>query len=165
LFKGLTVIENILLGRHSHMRAGLAACAAYWGTALSEEKRQRKRAEEVLQFIGIAEYRDAQADALPYGLQKRVELGRALALEPELLLLDEPMAGMTPGEKIEMVRLIRSVNEERKVTIILIEHDMGVVMRISQRILVLDHGVKIAEGSPAEVVANSAVIAAYLGQD
>jgi branched-chain amino acid transport system ATP-binding protein len=165
LFKGMTVLENILIGRHSHMRAGLISCAAFWGPARAEERLQRKRAGEILKFLGLDAIKDAQVDALPYGLQKRVELGRALALEPELLLLDEPMAGMTPGEKKEMVQLIRELNRSHGITVILIEHDMGVVMKISQRILVLDHGMRIAEGSPAEVASDPTVIAAYLGQD
>jgi len=165
LFKGMTVLGNILVGRHSHMRAGLISCAAFWGPARTEERLQRRRAEEILKFLGLDALKDAQVDALPYGLQKRVELGRALALEPELLLLDEPMAGMTPGEKNEMVWLIRELNRSHGITVILIEHDMGVVMKISQRILVLDHGIRIAEGSAAEVASDPTVIAAYLGQD
>ncbi|WP_297638577.1 ABC transporter ATP-binding protein [Caldilinea sp.] len=164
LYTGLTTLENLMAARHIHIKENALASALYWGPAQREEIRHRRVVEEIMDFLEIAHIRKAVVGALPYGLRKRVELGRALALEPKLLLLDEPMAGMNIEEKEDMARFILDVHERRGVTIILIEHDMGLVMDISHRVLVLDFGSKIAEGSPDEVRNNPAVIRAYLGQ-
>ncbi|MDE0147125.1 MAG: ABC transporter ATP-binding protein [Rhodospirillaceae bacterium] len=165
LFRGLTVIENILVGRHLHMRTGLFAGGIHWGPARREELENRRRVEEIVEFLNLTEYRTRTADTLPYGLQKRVELGRSLAAEPAMLILDEPMAGMNRQEKEDMVRVVVDANVDLKTTIILIEHDMSVVMDISDRVVVLDHGEKIAEGDAETVRQDEAVIRAYLGQD
>ena len=165
LFKGMTVIDNILVGRHLHIECGFFASALCWGRGEREERRSRQAVQRVIDFLEMDHIRTAAADTLPYGLRKRVELGRALAAEPRLLLLDEPMAGMNAEEKQDMVRFILAANEELGATIILIEHDMGVVMDISDRIVVLNHGEKIAEGRPAEVRENLLVVRAYLGDD
>jgi branched-chain amino acid transport system ATP-binding protein len=164
LFGGLTVLDNILLGRHVHMRAGVLKSMIYWGLAAREEIAHRARCEEIIEFLRLQDIRKQPASALPYGLRKRVELGRALAVEPRLLLLDEPMGGMNQEEKENMARFILDVNQEWGVTMLLIEHDMGVVMDISDQVVVLDSGQRIAVGRPADVQANLAVIAAYLGE-
>jgi branched-chain amino acid transport system ATP-binding protein len=164
LFAGMTVLDNLMLGRHVHMRSGVLGSFLYWGFAQKEEVAHRKRVEDIIDFLKIQDLRRRPTGSLAYGLRKRVELGRALALDPKILLLDEPMGGMNQEEKEDMARFILDVNEEWGTTIILIEHDMGVVMDISDRIAVLDMGQKIAEGSPDEVRANPQVIKAYLGE-
>jgi branched-chain amino acid transport system ATP-binding protein len=164
LFRGMTVLDNLMLGRHVHMRAGVIKSVLYWGLAQKEEVAHRRAVEDIIDFLKIQDLRRRPTGSLAYGLQKRVELGRALALDPKVLLLDEPMGGMNQEEKEDMARFILDVNEERGVTVILIEHDMGVVMDISDRVAVLDMGQKIAEGTPDEVRANPRVIKAYLGE-
>jgi branched-chain amino acid transport system ATP-binding protein len=164
LFRGMSVLDNIMVGRHLHMRAGLLSSGLFWGPAQREEIRHRAAVERIIDFLEINHLRKVSAGALPYGLQKRVELGRALAAEPKLLLLDEPMAGMNLEEKEDMARFILDVNDEWGTTMLLIEHDMGVVMDISNRVMVLDHGEKIAEGSPDHVRTDPVVVRAYLGE-
>ena len=163
LFRGLTVLDNLMLGRHVRMKSGVLASLLYWGPAQREETEHRERCEEIIDFLKLTNLRKQPAGSLPYGLQKRVELGRALAVDPALLLLDEPMAGMNQEEKEDMVRYVLDVNDEWGTTIVLIEHDMGVVMDISDRVAVLDQGLKISEGTPDEVRADTHVIEAYLG--
>jgi branched-chain amino acid transport system ATP-binding protein len=160
----MTVLDNLLLGRHVHMKTGVLSAFLYWGLAQKEEVVHRKRVEDIIDFLRIQDLRRRPTGSLAYGLQKRVELGRALALDPKILLLDEPMGGCNHEEKEDMARFILDVNEEWGVTVILIEHDMGVVMDISDRVAVLDMGQKIAEGTPDEVRANPRVIKAYLGE-
>ncbi|HTS52073.1 MAG TPA: ABC transporter ATP-binding protein [Burkholderiales bacterium] len=164
LFRGMTVLDNLMLGRHVHMKAGVFASFIYWGLAQTEEVEHRERVEEIIEFLKLQDLRRRATGSLAYGLRKRVELGRALALDPKVLLLDEPMGGMNQEEKEDMARFILDVKEEWGTTVILIEHDMGVVMDISDRVAVLDMGRKIAEGTPDEVQANSQVIKAYLGE-
>ncbi|MBV8889063.1 MAG: ABC transporter ATP-binding protein [Alphaproteobacteria bacterium] len=163
LFGGMTVLDNIMLGRHVRMKAGVLASLLYWGPVQREEITHRARAEELIDFLELQDLRKQPTAALAYGLRKRVELARALALDPKVLLLDEPMGGMNQEEKEDMARFIIDVNEQWGTTIILIEHDMAVVMDISDRVAVLDRGRKIAEGSPGEVQAHPEVIRAYLG--
>ncbi len=163
LFKGMSVIDNIMSGRNLHMKTNLFQQAIRWGAAEREETEHREFVEKIIDFLEIQPYRKTPVGRLPYGLQKRVDLGRALAMEPQVLLLDEPMAGMNVEEKQDMSRFILDVNDEYGTTIVLIEHDMGVVMDISDRIVVLDYGKKIGDGTPQEVRANPDVISAYLG--
>ena len=163
LFRGMTVLDNLMLGRHVHMRSGVLASFVYWGLAQKEEVAHRRRVEDIIDFLKIQDLRRRPTGSLAYGLQKRVELGRALALDPKILLLDEPMGGCNHEEKEDMARYVLDVNQEWGTTIILIEHDMGVVMDISDRVVVLDMGHKIAEGTPEEVRADARVIKAYLG--
>ena len=163
LFKGMTVLDNLMTGRNLKMHAGFLAQALWYGPALREEIEHRVAVERIIDFLQIEAIRKTPVGRLPYGLQKRVELGRALAAEPDMLLLDEPMAGMNVEEKEDMCRFILDVNDEFGTTIVLIEHDMSVVMDLSDRVVVLDYGRKIGDGSPDEVRNNQAVIDAYLG--
>jgi branched-chain amino acid transport system ATP-binding protein len=163
LFKGMSTLDNIMTGRFTHMKRGLLWQAVWKGPAEREEIENRAVVEKIIDFLEIQHIRKRPVGSLPYGLQKRVELGRALAAEPKLLLLDEPMAGMNVEEKEDMCRFILDVNDEFGTTIALIEHDMGVVMDISDRVVVLDYGRKIGDGTPDEVRANPDVINAYLG--
>ena len=163
LFKGMSTLDNILTGRLLHMKSGLLSQALYWGKYLKEEVAHREKVEEIIDFLEIQAIRKTPVGRLPYGLQKRVELGRALAAEPDLLLLDEPMAGMNVEEKEDMSRFIIETNDQLGTTIALIEHDMGVVMDLSDRVVVLDYGRQLADGEPDEVRGNQAVIDAYLG--
>ncbi len=163
LFKGMTTLDNLMTGRALYMRSSILSQALYWGRALREEEEQRRHVEKVIDFLEIEAIRQTPVGTLPYGLQKRVELGRALAAEPQLLLLDEPMAGMNVEEKEDMSRFILDIRDEFGITCVLIEHDMGVVMDISDRVVVLDYGRKIADGPPHIVRTDQHVIDAYLG--
>ena len=163
LFKGMSVIDNIMTGRNLKIKSNLLLQALRIGPAEREEIRHREFVEHIIDFLEIQAFRKTPVGQLPYGLQKRVDLGRALAMEPQVLLLDEPMAGMNVEEKQDMCRFILDVNEEFGTTVVLIEHDMGVVMDISDRVVVLDYGKKIGDGAPQEVRDNPDVISAYLG--
>jgi len=163
LFKGMSVLDNLMTGRNLKMHSTMLEQAVYWGRARREELQHRGKVEEIIDFLNLESVRKTPVGRLPYGVQKRVELGRALAAEPSLLLLDEPMAGMNLEEKEDMCRFVLDVNEEFGTTIVLIEHDMGVVMDISDRVTVLDYGRLLAVGTPEEVRNNQEVIDAYLG--
>jgi branched-chain amino acid transport system ATP-binding protein len=159
----MTVLENLMLGGHARVKAGVLSGGIYWGLAQKREIEYRKQIEGIIDFLEMADVRKALVGPLAYGIQKRIEFGRALALDPKLVILDECMAGMNLEEKEDMARFILDANEELEKTIVLIEHDMGFVMDISDRIIVLDQGEKIAEGSPEEIRKNPQVIKAYLG--
>lgn len=163
VFKHETVIDNILTGMHAHLHTNIWSAAMFWGGARRAEIAARQEAEEIVEFLEIETIRDMPVGTLSYGLQKRVELGRALAMRPRLLLLDEMVSGMNQEETEDIARFILDIREERGVTVMMIEHDMGIVMDISDHVCVLNFGRKIADGTPAEVSANDAVVAAYLG--
>jgi branched-chain amino acid transport system ATP-binding protein len=164
LFHNMSVLDNVLVGRHHLMRSGSVLGGLYLGFAQREEREHRRAAMEVLDFVGIARWAPYPVQVLPYGIQKRVELARALAMEPRVLLLDEPVAGMSSAERAQITLLVRRIHAERGLTIVLVEHDMGMVMQVAQRVMVLDFGKVICVGTPAEVQRDPAVIRAYLGE-
>lgn len=163
LYSGLSTLDNIMAARHVSMKTGFISGAIFFGRARAEEVRHRQVVEEIIDFLEIQDIRKQVVANLPYGMRKRVDLGRALALEPKILLLDEPMAGMSVEEKEDMARFIIDIYETRNIPIVLVEHDMALVMDIAERIVVLDFGVKIAEGPPERIVRSPKVISAYLG--
>jgi branched-chain amino acid transport system ATP-binding protein len=165
LYTNMTTLDNLMAARHLHMKSNMLTGALFWGPARNEEIEHRGRVETIIEFLEMEAIRKSTVGTLSYGLRKRVELGRALALEPTLLLLDEPMAGMNVEEKEDMARFILDIHEQRGMTIMLIEHDIGLVMDISHRIVALDFGQKIAEGTPQQIRQNESVIKAYLGQE
>ena len=165
LYTNMTALDNLMAARHLHMKGNMLSGALYWGPAKKEEIEHRHRVEEIIDFLEMEHVRKTIVGNLSYGLRKRVELGRALALEPTMLLLDEPMAGMNVEEKEDMARFILDIHERQKMTIMLIEHDIGLVMDISHRIVALDFGMKIAEGTPEQIRNDDAVVKAYLGQE
>ncbi|MBK9123401.1 MAG: ABC transporter ATP-binding protein [Chloroflexi bacterium] len=165
LYTNMTALDNLMAARHLHMKSNMLSGALFIGPARREEIEHRAVVEEIIEFLEMEAIRKSIVGTLSYGLRKRVELGRALALEPKLLLLDEPMAGMNQEEKEDMARFILDIHEQRRTTILLIEHDVGLVMDISNHVVALDFGQKIAEGPPAEISQNEAVIRAYLGQE
>jgi len=165
LFAHMSVLDNLKLGRHTLMNSGAFSGGLYFGKASNEEIKHRKKVEEVIEFLELQDIRHTPVGTLPYGLQKRVEVGRALALEPELILLDEPMAGMNNSEKDLMARFILDMHEVMEITVVLIEHDLGIVMNLSDHIAVLDFGKRIGFGTPEEVQKNPDVIRAYIGEE
>jgi branched-chain amino acid transport system ATP-binding protein len=165
LFAQMNVVDNLLTGRHTRMKRSWLAGALWWGAARREELANRAKVEEIIDFLEIEQWRRHPVSLLPYGYQKRVELGRALAMEPALLLLDEPVAGMNLEETADMARFILDIQRELGITMVMVEHDMGLVMDIADRVMVLDFGEQIAIGTPAEVQRNPNVIAAYLGSE
>jgi branched-chain amino acid transport system ATP-binding protein len=165
LFSGMTVLDNLMLARHQKLRYNLLHAVVYFGRASREESENRRYVEEVIDFMELEPYRKRTVGSLSYGIQKRVEVARALTLAPQLLLLDEPMAGMNIEEKEDMVRFIIDIQKERDATVVLVEHDLGVVMDISDRIYVLDFGELIGSGAPDKVVKIPKVIEAYIGED
>lgn len=165
LYTNMTALDNLMAARHLHMKGNMLTGALFWGPAKKQEIEHRQRVEEIIDFLEMEHVRKTVVGNLSYGLRKRVELGRALALEPTMLLLDEPMAGMNIEEKEDMARFILDIHEQQNMTIMLIEHDIGLVMDISHRIVALDFGIKIAEGTPEQISRDDAVIKAYLGQE